>query len=270
MKVSDLLYRYPEIVSHHCPETYQRQGTWLGCVETARESGDDDFAAWVAVHWESLDDSDYAFRTRQAVSNLNDWIRAGAIEEALGSIGTVDVETFHKAIMTTGSAELADTFTRWWQAHSNLVAAGRRFNKEMAPSTVLKLSEEWHDRTVVSKAADVEFPEPWYEGDTVGDYRIEPIRTAVELVSYGHRLHNCAVTYTGVVVSGAGFLYVVFDTQAPEAPRAMLEVRRDQYGENETHLGQLVGPCNEEVPKELGNAARSWLESKRAPMRGAS
>ncbi len=176
----------------------------------------------------------------------------------------------HKAMMTTGSAELADTFTRWWQAHSNLVAAGRRFNKEMAPSTVLKLSEEWHDRAVVSGAADVEFPEPWYDGGTVGDYRIEPIRTAVELARHAHRLHNCAATYTGVVVSGVGFLYMVFDAQAPEAPRAMLEVRRNQYGENRPQLGQLVGPCNEEVSEELGNAARSWLESKRASMGGAS
>ncbi len=58
---------------------------------------------------------------------------------------------------------------------------------------------------------------------------------------------------------------MVFDTQAPEAPRAMLEVRRDQYAENGTHLGQLVGPCNEEVSEELGNAARRWFGLQQHP-----
>ncbi len=59
---------------------------------------------------------------------------------------------------------------------------------------------------------------------------------------------------------------MVFDTQAPEAPQAMLEVRRNQYaGESEPQLGQLVGPRNEEVPEELEKAARYWLRAQQHP-----
>ena len=112
-------------------------------------------------------------------------------------------------MLSTRSTEAADSLRTWWQGMNGTAEAGRLFNKEMSPQTVIRLSEEWHERAAVTEAADVEFPEPWYEGGYVGDYHIEPIKTPPELSRYAYRLHNCATSYAHNVARGDCFLYVV-------------------------------------------------------------
>ena len=254
-ELSEFLCRHPDVVSHHCPEQAQRQRSWLSIVAKAYESGNEDFAVWTAIHWESLREEPDSGRIRGVVEDLNDWVRACAIEHASRSIEVDDIEKIHKAMLSTRGAESADSLRKWWQGMSGTVEAGRLFNKEMSPQTVLRLSEEWHERAAVTEAADVEFPEPWYEGGNVGDYHIEPIKTAPELSRYAYRLHNCATQYAHQIAEGCCFIYVVLQS---DTPKAMVElIRNGKHAE----LSQLKGPCNGQVSEELETAVNTWFEA---------
>ncbi len=249
----ELLSRYPEVVSHHCPEQERRQCSWLSVIAKANESGDEDFAIWVAIRWEELGDSPHWMR--EAVGDLNDWVRACGIAQAASGIKADDVEKICQAMLIARSVESADSLRQWWRGTSRAAEAGRPFNNKMSPPTVFRLSEEWHLRAAGTKAADVAFPEPWYEGDTVNDYRIEPIRTATELSRYAYRFHNCASTYAHNVARGDCFLYVVLKSNTP---MAMLELKRDDI---HTKLSQLKGPRNKGVSEELTTAVNRWFEA---------
>lgn len=150
---------------------------------------------------------------------------------------------------------LPDNLREWWQSVTGAVVAGRPFNNKMPPQTVLKLSNEWHERAAETRAADVAFPEPWREGGTVGEYQIEPLRTAPELGRCAYHLHNCSATYAHRVANGQCFLYVV--SQA-DTPKAMVQLVRDDGG---ITLDQISGPRNNEVPEELEKAVGTWFET---------
>ena len=253
MDLSGPLSRNPDVVSHHCPEKEREQVSWLIMMAKAYESGNEDFAIWVAIHWKELSDETPHWVSR-ALGDLNDWVRDCSIEQVSHSIEADDVEKIYQAMLST-SAESAENLRAWWQSITGAAVAGRLFNKAMKPETVLRLSEEWHERAAVTKAADVEFPEPWYEGGDIGDYRIEPIRTAPDLSRYAFRLHNCATSYTHDVARGKCFLYVVLQE---DNPKAMVELKRDDEG---TVLSQLKGPCNQYASEELEAAVNTWLEA---------
>lgn len=155
--------------------------------------------------------------------------------------------------------EVASELQKWWQDVNDLAEAGGPFNDKMSPQTVVKLSEEWHERQAETAAADVEFPEPWFEGGTVGNIRIEPIKTAVELSRYGYLLHNCATSYAHRIAADNCFLYVVFEG---EDLKAMLEIESDEDG---VSMADLKGPRNEEVSEELKAATDTWWEACKSP-----
>ena len=253
MSLADLLSRHADVVSHHCPQKPREQMSWLSIIAKAYESGDEDFAIWVAVHWKELGDSPHW--TRGAVGNMNDWMRACVIEQSTNGIGAAHIEGICQAMLIADRTEAADILRAWWQSVSGAAEAGRPFNNKMAPQTVLKLSEEWHERAAETKVDDVAFPEPWFEGGTVGDYQIEPIKTAPELGRYAYRFHNCAATYAHRVAAGRCFLYVV---RQGDVPKAMLQLERDCDG---TSLGQLVGPRNDDVSEELRTAVGTWFKA---------
>ena len=242
-------------VGHHCPQHAQRQRSWLSIVAKAYESGNEDFAVWAAIHWKSLREEPHSHQIREVVTDLNDWVKACAIEQASRSIEADDIEKIHKAMLSTRSAEAAESLHTWWQGMSGAAEAGRPFNKEMSPQTVLRLSEEWHERAAVTKAADVEFPEPWLESGEVGDYHIEPIKTAPELSRIAYRLHNCATSYAHQIAGGYCFLYVVIEG---DAPKAMVEL---SWNGKHAELSQLKGPCNEGVSEELTMAVNTWFDA---------
>ena len=169
------------------------------------------------------------------------------MEHASRSIEADDLEKICQAMLST-SAEAANSLQSWWQGLRGATEAGRPFNKAMKPETVFRLSEEWHLRAAGTKAADVTFPEPWYGAGDIGDYHIEPIKTAPELSRYAYGFHNCASTYADDIANGYCFLYIVLKL---DTPRAMLELKRD---DRHTKLSQLKGPCNEQVSEQLTTA----------------
>ena len=254
-ELSEMLCRYPDVVSHHCPEQAQRQRSWLSIVAKAYESGNEDFAVWAGIHWERLSEEPHSHQIREVVSDLNDWVKACANEQVSLSIEADDIEKICKAMLFTRSAESADSLRTWWQGMSEGAEAGRLFNKKMSPETAFKLSEEWHERAAVTEAADVEFPEPWFKGGEVGGYRIEPIKTAPDLSRYAYRLHNCATSYAHQIAEGRCFLYVVIED---DEPKAMLDLTRD---DKHIKLSQLTGPCNQVVPEELTAAVDTWFDA---------
>ena len=128
----------------------------------------------------------------------------------------------------------------------------------MSLRTVLDLNEEWH-RAVAenSRAAKVEFPDPWCDGGAVDRYAISPITNAVDLSLEGQKMHHCVNVYASDVADGRAYIYSV--TKDGERI-ATLELLRSG---DAAQLGQLSGVCNAVVPKPIEAAVRKWWRSAR-------
>ncbi len=155
--------------------------------------------------------------------------------------------------------EVTAGLEEWWQSVTDLAEIIRPFNKDMSAQTVVKLSAEWHERQAETEAADVEFPQEWYEGGTVGSFRIEPVKTAAELSRYAYHLHNCATSYAHQIANENCFFYVVFEG---DDLKAMFEI---QSGGRGARMAQLQGPRNSEVSAELKTAVDSWCKTCKRP-----
>ncbi len=110
------------------------------------------------------------------------------------------------------------------------------------------------------EAADVEFPREWFAGGTVGDFRIEPIRTAAELSKYAYHFHNCATQYAHQIADESCFFYVVFEG---DELRAMVQIAKNNNGR--IGVSQLQGPRNTEVSTELKAAIDAWRKTCKSP-----
>ena len=164
----------------------------------------------------------------------------------------------HSVCQIICDKDVTEFINKKWQGYADLAEAGKPFNKEMSLQTVLKLSEEWHERQSVKEAADVEFPQEWYEGGTVGDFRIEPVRTSANLSRYAYQFHNCATSYAHKIADGECVFYVVFEG---EDLKAMLEIS----GVGRAAIAQLKGLRNSEVSAELRAAVDSWRNTCKRP-----
>ena len=249
LSVHDFLSKHTDLVSHHCPKRVPDQGSWLSHIRAARSSGSSEFAIWVAVHWPELKAIESNRQLlRSKICDLRDWVRASVVQR----IGSENIDSI---CQITNDQDLISGIEDWWQSYVDLAEAGKPFNKEMSPQTVIKLSDEWHERQAETQAADVEFPQEWYEGGTVGDFRIEPIRTAPELSKYAYHFHNCATSYAHDIANGRCFLYVVFEG---DDLKAMLEIIRKGRGAS---VDQLKGLRNSEVSEELTTAVNTWFKA---------
>ena len=228
------------------------QISWLRNISKALGSGSEDFAIWVAVHWQHLGDGSNLHRVLSVVCDLRDWVRACVIQN-------IDADDVNRICKVMDDHEVVSELQKWWQDVSDLAEAGGPFNDKMSPQTVIKLSGEWHERQAETAAADVEFPQEWFEGGTVGNIRIEPIKTAVELSRYAYLFHNCATSYAHRIADENCFLYVVFEG---EDVKAMLEIESDEAG---VRMGDLKGPRNNEVSGELRAAADTWWDERKCP-----
>ena len=266
LKVRDLLSKHTDVVSHHCPERAADQGSWLSNIRKARSSGNSEFAIWVAVHWPELVAIEKDLHSLQSkICDLRDWVRACVVQQ----IGSAQIDSICQLI---NDKEAVSVIEKWWESYFDLAEAGKSFNKKMSLQTVIKLSEEWHERQAAKDAADVEFPQEWYEGGIVGNFRIEPIRTAPELSKYGYHLHNCATQYAHQIADGNCFFYVVFEG---DELKAMFEIKPTVLTRNSRANGgnirsgvrttQLQGPRNSEVSEELKTAVDSWSHECKPP-----
>ena len=252
LKVHDLLSQHTDVVSHHCPKGATDQSSWLSYIRKARSSGSAEFAIWVAVHWDVFCKESERRDTLSRICDLRDWVRACTVQR----VGSVGIDSICQLL---DDNDLTADIEKRWQNYSDLAEAGKPFNKEMSPQTVIKLSEEWHDRQAEKEAADVEFPQEWFEGGTVGTFRIEPVRTAPELSRYAYRLHNCATQYAHQIADKNCFFYVVFEG---DELKAMIEISNSERG---ITMSQLKGPRNSEVSTELKVAVDSWRKTCKAP-----
>ncbi len=114
-------------------------------------------------------------------------------------------------------------------------------------------------RRAEKEAADVEFPQEWHEGGSVGNYLIKPVRTSAELSKYSHRLRNCATSYAHQFADESCFLYVVFEG---DTLKALLEISNRGRG---VGVSQLLGPRNSEVSTELKAAVDFWWKECKRP-----
>ena len=195
------------------------------------------------------------------MNDIGDWVKAGMIERAWG----IDLNFIRQAMLASGQSKLAECITYWRTQLQEPVPAGRCFGSDMAAPTVLRLSSEWHERAADADSSDedgpIKFPEPWFDGDTVGDYRIEPVQTAAKLSLFAKMLRICAGGYASSVARGSCFLYVVFVVGEDNSrPRAMFDLENNRGYRS---LGQLKGPCNQKAPKELETAVKGWLRDQK-------
>ena len=184
-------------------------------------------------------------------------MRAGRSERAKRGLDRAAFDLVRNAIAASGTNGLAEMLTHW-HTEEPTVVVGRPFCVHMAPRTVLRLSDTWHDRAAEAEAANVSLPQPWYRGDTVNGYQIEPITTAVELSRYAHALHNCAGPYAHEVARGDCYVYIVLKDSKPVA---MLDLARTT--EQKPQLRQLVSQCNGRMNKRIESSVRSWLRQRR-------
>jgi len=256
-KIKPLLYAHPEIVSHHCPKALSKQRAWIMTIHKALESVGEDFAIWAAQHWSEIPGK--YNHIPEAISDIGDWAKAGMIERVWG----IDMSFVQQAMLASNHPELAECVIDWRNQLPEPVPAGRCFEPDMSAETVLRLSSEWHERASEAQTVGVEFPEPWYEGDIVDDYRIEPVNTANQLSLYAKQLRNCAGAYAHDIAEGSIFMYVVFALSA-EGPSSRPEAMFDLENNNGYRsLGQLKGPCNQAAPKELATAVKLWLRGQK-------
>ena len=251
----EFLRRHPYLVAHHCPQTAPRQRAWLQAISQAivnpntETVSDEDFAIWVASHYEQIGN----WRDVPAiVGDVKDWVRASYQSRAAATIKPVEVERISAAMVATESAHTADYLRRWWDS-INKSCEGRPFDENMAARTVLKLSHDWHERAAKAEAANLPFPKPWYDGDTINGHCIVPVKAADELSRYGYELHNCASQYSRHIANGDCFIYVVSKSDGKTV--AMAEIARAKMPK----LVQLKGPCNQAVAKPIRSAVRTWL-----------
>ena len=74
-------------------------------------------------------------------------------------------------------------------------------------------------------------------------------------------MRNCAGGYARSVADGSLFMYVVFVVSEDNPrPRAMFDLENNHGYRS---LGQLKGPCNQAVPKELATAVKLWLRTQK-------
>ena len=128
----------------------------------------------------------------------------------------------------------------------------------MSLKTVTKLSSDWHEAIAAGMAGpDFEFPAPWCPVGQSGGFNILPISNAGDLYLEGRAMHHCVGTYADRVHWGDVY---IFSISKGQQRFATVELRRRGVG---VEIGQIRGPCNSAVPKEVVRAVTSWLSSQR-------
>jgi hypothetical protein len=88
-------------------------------------------------------------------------------------------------------------------------------------------------------------------------YEIVPITNNAELYREGHAMHHCVGTYGYRVAMGDCYIFSLRKDGEREATIELI-----QSG-GRVALGQVRGPCNNAVQKDVKLAARKWLRSQK-------
>lgn len=251
---SDLFFSHANEISHHLahmPDTLVGQRRWVRAVRAA--GADPDYTAWVARHALELGRTQAEIAHR--AEDLKDWVDACRKAEVRER---VTPEMIRDVLALYGSG---GSFAR----ERDLATPGterfvtRRFTQRMAPRTVLRLSDEWHE--AVSQAEHngkvIEFPKPWYPGGKQGGFEITPITDSAALYQVGRKFHNCAANYVADCAHNRRHLYTV---EKADTPIAMFELIPDSR--SLTAIGQIRGPFNAPAPEKAERAVRTWWRKR--------
>lgn len=128
----------------------------------------------------------------------------------------------------------------------------------MSVKTVTALTHEWHEAVASNMTGpSYEFPEPWAQPGTIGNYEIVPITDNADLYREGNAMHHCVGTYGELVREGRCYIYSLRKDGARVATIELFQF------DGRVDLGQIRGPCNRSVPREIALAVQKWLKSQK-------
>ena len=215
------------------PSSLRPMKLWLNAILRSVDLGDD-FVEWVARH--VLDISGSPDQLLSLLYDIKDWVRAGRPARIPRSIPSID----------NYSPSRGGEFVV------------RPFSPDMSLRTVIRLSAAWHEAVANNMVGpNYEFPEPWCGAGSAGNYEIIPITNSGDLYREGHAMHHCVGTQGDLVRLGSAYFYSV---RQRNERTATLELLR--HG-GSVWMGQLRGPCNSKVCKEIARAVRIWLGSQK-------
>jgi hypothetical protein len=134
----------------------------------------------------------------------------------------------------------------------------RRSSPDMSVKTVTALTHEWHEAVANNMTGpSCEFPEPWAQPGKIGNYEIVSITNNADLYREGNAMHHCVGTYGESVREGRCYVYSLRKDGARVATIELIQF------DGRVDLGQIRGPCNSSVPREIAFAVQKWFKSQK-------
>jgi PcfJ-like protein len=221
-----------EWVTSLMPDALPQMRIWLRAVDYAYRHGGPNFAEWTAAHVLQIPGRESQIAA--FLSDIKDWVQASRSggENPFGGEGG--------------------------NGHQFIT---RPFHSTMSLRTVSKLSDEWHEAVASNMSGpQYAFPVPWLPAATINGVDIVPIDNSADLYREGALMHHCAGTYVPDVRAGTYCVYSVRRDGERVATAALIR------NGSRAQLQQLRGPCNAEVPKEIGLAVSRWLRMQTGPL----
>ncbi|MFA6294569.1 MAG: hypothetical protein WC637_22445 [Victivallales bacterium] len=109
--------------------------------------------------------------------------------------------------------------------------------------------------------ANASFPEPPFDGTSVQDFEIHPVRSPETLYKWATRQHNYVMTRFASIAMAEAAVYMV--TRPVEATLEVLRVRTGSGW----RLGDLKGTCNTSVPGTVTEHVKRWFNERRGSPR---
>jgi PcfJ-like protein len=223
------------LIHSYMPDSLPKMKLWLRCIALAEFCGDADFIRWVARRASEIGGS--SEMVLSSLRDLTDW--AEASRRATDLLG--DSNAFADPLRPSGEQFVV-----------------RRFRANMSLKTVAGLSNDWHEAVASGMSGPTyEFPEPWCDGGEHLGHAILPIVNAADLYREGRTMHHCVGSYSHRVLAGQVYIYTI---RKNLEPIATLELVRD---DGTVSIGQIRGPFNSRVSKEVQRAAKQWIKVQR-------
>jgi len=92
-------------------------------------------------------------------------------------------------------------------------------------------------------------------------YDILPLEDSAELYREGAAMHHCVGAYADQVKAGYTYIYSIRRNGERLATAELIRVGQTF---EQVLLGQIRGPCNAEVSKEIVMTVRKWLHAQQA------
>jgi hypothetical protein len=211
------------------PNSLRSMETWLIAMNFASQFGPD-FVEWVAKNCQKI--AATRNETFASLEDIADWVRACDPARV-----THDMQGVHGVDDAMGAQFVV-----------------RPFSPDMSPQTVARLSADWHEAVASNMSGpSYLFPEPWCDAGLVHEYKIVPITNSADLYREGRTMHHCVGSYGDRVRQGETYIYSV---RKDEERIATVELGTHR---GQVWIGQLRGPCNSQVSKEIEQAVSIWL-----------